>query len=67
MNESDSRVNAFFRMLEAHENLELFLSLDYDIGTAELVQKEHCAENKMHLRELCKRMITTIDSLESIV
>lgn len=65
MNESDRRVNDFFKMIEAHENLESFFSLDYDIGTADLVQKESCEENRVHLRELCKRMIATIDSLDS--
>ena len=64
MSESDNRENDFFTMKEAHENLEYFFGLDYDIGTADLVQKRHCAEQRMHLRELCKRMIATIDSLD---
>ena len=59
-------------MVEALENLEDFFKYDYyRINEPDLTVDHDWAdsssstENQQHLRELCKRMIATIDSLDS--
>tara|TARA_Y100000004_G_scaffold166450_2_gene198196 strand:+ start:161 stop:358 length:198 start_codon:yes stop_codon:yes gene_type:complete len=64
----NDNANKIKEMLQASMNLECYLD---DLGATSLYKKDEFDEdaptpsdNRMMLRELCKRMIATIDSVE---